>query len=27
VAAVNLQHLRNLRQSLPSLTHRTLHRC
>jgi len=27
VAAVNLQHLRNLRQSLPSLTHRTLYRC
>jgi deaminated glutathione amidase len=27
VAPVNLQHLRNLRQSLPSLTHRTLHRC
>jgi predicted amidohydrolase len=27
MAAVNLQHLRNLRQSLPSLTHRTLHRC
>src|SRR5262245_26893577 len=27
VASVNLQHLRNLRQSLPSLTHRTLHRC
>ena len=26
-AAVNLQHLRNLRQSLPALTHRTLHRC
>ena len=26
-ASVNLQHLRNLRQSLPSLTHRTLHRC
>jgi deaminated glutathione amidase len=27
VASVNLQHLRNLRQSLPSLTHRTLHSC
>jgi predicted amidohydrolase len=27
IAGVNLQHLRNLRQSLPSLTHRTLHRC
>ena len=27
VASINLQHLRNLRQSLPSLTHRTLHRC
>ena len=27
VAGVNLQHLRNLRQSLPALTHRTLHRC
>jgi nitrilase len=27
VAAVNLQHLRNLRESLPALTHRTLHRC
>jgi nitrilase len=27
IAPVNLQHLRNLRQSLPSLTHRTLHRC
>ena len=26
-AGVNLQHLRNLRQSLPALTHRTLHRC
>ena len=26
-ASVNLQHLRNLRQSLPALTHRTLHRC
>jgi nitrilase len=26
-AGVNLQHLRNLRESLPSLTHRTLHRC
>jgi len=27
VAGVNLQHLRNLRHSLPALTHRTLHRC
>ncbi len=27
VAGINLQHLRNLRQSLPALTHRTLHRC
>jgi deaminated glutathione amidase len=27
VAGVNLQHLSNLRQSLPALTHRTLHRC
>jgi deaminated glutathione amidase len=27
VASVNLQHLRNLRQSLPALTHRTLSRC
>ena len=27
VAGVNLQHLANLRQSLPALTHRTLHRC
>jgi nitrilase len=27
VAGVNLQHLRNLRESLPALTHRTLHRC
>ena len=26
-AGVNLQHLRNLRESLPALTHRTLHRC
>jgi len=26
-AAINLQHLRNLRQSLPALTHRFLHRC
>lgn len=26
-AGINLQHLRNLRQSLPALTHRTLHRC
>jgi nitrilase len=26
-ANVNLQHLRNLRQSLPALTHRALHRC
>ena len=26
-AAVNLQHLQSLRQSLPALTHRTLHRC
>ena len=27
VAGINLQHLANLRQSLPALTHRTLHRC
>lgn len=27
VAGVNLQHVRNLRESLPALTHRTLHRC
>lgn len=27
VAGVNLQHVRNLRQSLPALTHRTLSRC
>ena len=27
VAGVNLQYLRQLRQSLPALTHRTLHRC
>jgi len=27
MASVNLQHLRNLRQSLPALTHRTIHRC
>jgi nitrilase len=27
MASVNLQHLRNLRQSLPALTHRALHRC
>ncbi len=27
VAGVNLQHVRSLRQSLPALTHRTLHRC
>ena len=27
VAGINLQHLRNLRQSLPALTHRTLSRC
>jgi predicted amidohydrolase len=27
VAGINLQHLQNLRQSLPALTHRTLHRC
>jgi len=27
VANVNLQHLENLRQSLPALTHRTLYRC
>jgi deaminated glutathione amidase len=27
VAPINLQHLRNLRESLPALTHRTLHRC
>lgn len=26
-ASVNLEHLRRLRQSLPALTHRTLHRC
>lgn len=26
-AAINLEHLRNLRKSLPALTHRTLHRC
>ena len=26
-AGLNLQHLRNLRKSLPALTHRTLHRC
>jgi nitrilase len=26
-AGINLQHLRNLRQSLPALSHRTLHRC
>ncbi|HEX9686062.1 MAG TPA: carbon-nitrogen hydrolase family protein [Burkholderiales bacterium] len=26
-AVVNLEHLRNLRESLPALTHRTLHRC
>jgi len=26
-AGVNLQHLKKLRQSLPALTHRTLHRC
>jgi nitrilase len=26
-AGVNLEHLRNLRQSLPALTHRALHRC
>jgi nitrilase len=26
-AGINLQHLRNLRQALPSLNHRTLHRC
>jgi len=26
-AGVNLEHLRNLRKSLPALTHRTLHRC
>ena len=27
IASINLQHLRNLRQSLPALTHRALHRC
>ncbi|MBI2296068.1 MAG: carbon-nitrogen hydrolase family protein, partial [Betaproteobacteria bacterium] len=27
VAGINLQHLQQLRQSLPALTHRTLHRC
>jgi predicted amidohydrolase len=27
IAGVNLAHLRRLRQSLPALTHRTLHRC
>jgi nitrilase len=27
MASVNLQHLRNLRQCLPALTHRALHRC
>jgi len=27
VAGINLQHIRNLRQSLPALTHRTVHRC
>jgi nitrilase len=27
VAGINLQHLQTLRQSLPALTHRTLHRC
>jgi nitrilase len=27
VAGINLQHLANLRASLPALTHRTLHRC
>lgn len=27
VAGVNLQHLGNLRRSLPALTHRSLHRC
>jgi nitrilase len=27
VAGINLQHLQNLRKSLPALTHRTLHRC
>ena len=27
VAGINLQHLRNLRESLPALEHRTLTRC
>ncbi|HUF80129.1 MAG TPA: carbon-nitrogen hydrolase family protein [Burkholderiales bacterium] len=27
IAGINLQHLRNLRQSLPALTHRTITRC
>jgi deaminated glutathione amidase len=27
VAGINLQHLKKLRQSLPALSHRTLHRC
>jgi predicted amidohydrolase len=27
VAGINLQHLKNLRQSLPALSHRTLNRC
>jgi predicted amidohydrolase len=27
VAGINLRHLQSLRQSLPALTHRTLHRC
>jgi deaminated glutathione amidase len=27
IAGMNLEHLRRLRQSLPALTHRTLHRC
>jgi len=27
VAGINLQHLKNLRQSLPALSHRTLYRC
>jgi predicted amidohydrolase len=27
MAGINLQHLRNLRESLPALTHRTLHSC
>jgi deaminated glutathione amidase len=27
VAGVNLAYLRRLRQSLPALTHRTLHKC